>query len=264
VVALRSVSGVDERLVEQDELVLHVGGPDTLPAFTEGLLGMTPGEEKQIEVAYPDNYGSQQLAGKTVAFRVQLKGIRRKELPELDDEFAAEIGDFKTLDELREHVRIEILRARELVAAQEAKNKLVAQLIDSHHFAVPEAFIDRQIEAHLEAHLHELAAQGVDPRKLQIDWHELKKSQRDHALREVKASLLLEKIADREAIETLTDEVDREVHRLARQLREPAAAVRMRLQKDGSLGRIAARIRTDKVLNFLFENARKVAPENGS
>jgi trigger factor len=95
-----------------------------------------------------------------------------------------------------------------------------------------------------------------------VDWNELKKAQRDRAVRQVKASLLLDKIADREAIETLTDEVDREVHKLAKQHREPAAAIRMKLEKDGSLGRIATRIRNEKVLNFLFEQSRKVAPEN--
>jgi trigger factor len=137
----------------------------------------------------------------------------------------------------------------------------VHSLVDAHDFAVPETFVDRQIQGDLENNLRELAAQGVDPRSLKIDWHELKKSQQGRATREVKATLLLDKIAERESIETLTDEVDRELHRLAKQLREPVAAVRKRFEEDGTLRRIASRIRTDKVLNFLFENARKVAPE---
>jgi trigger factor len=121
--------------------------------------------------------------------------------------------------------------------------------------------VDRQIQATLEARLREVASQGVDPRKLNIDWREVKKAQQEPATREVKAGLLLEKIAEREAIETMNDEVDREVHRIAKQMREPAAAVRKRLEEDGAIRRIASRIRTEKVLSFLFENARKVASE---
>jgi trigger factor len=261
VVALRSISGVDGPPVEQDEMMIEVGGAESLAEFTTNLLGMTPGDEKDFDVAYPESYGSPRLAGRTVRFHLTLKGLRRKELPELNDEFAADVGDFKTLEELREQVRRDLFREREAVAMQQAKAKLVETLVDNHSFEVPETFVDRQIQADLEGNLRELAAQGVDPRKLNIDWHELKKSQQERATREVKATLLLDKIAEREAIETLTDEVDREIHRISKQVREPAAAVRMRLEKDGTVRRIATRIRTDKVLNFLFENARKVAPE---
>ena len=261
VVTLRSISGVDGPPVEQDEMVLEVGNEKTLPEFTGNLLGMSPGEEKEFDVSYPEDYGSEKLAGKTVRFHLTLKGIRRKELPELNDEFAADVGDFKSIGELREQVRRDLFREREMVAIQEAKNKLVDQLVDAHDIAVPESMVDRQIQATIEARLREVAAQGVDPRKLKIDWREVKKAQQEPATREVKAGLVLEKIAEREAIETMNDEVDREVHRIAKQMREPAAAVRKRLEEDGAIRRIASRIRTEKVLSFLFENARKVASE---
>jgi trigger factor len=262
VVSLRSIAGVDGPPVESDEMVLHIGDTETLSAFNESLRGVEPGQELEIDVPYPADYGNQRLAGRTVRFRVKVTGIRRKELPELNDEFAQDVGDYRTLEELRDQIRIDLLRERELHATQEAKNKLIDLLVDAHDFPVPEAFIDRQLESDVEAYARELSSQGVDLSKVKLDWHELKKSQRERALRQVKASLLLDRIAEREAIETLTDEVDREVHKLAKQLREPAAAVRMKLEKDGGLGRIASRIRTDKVLNFLFEQARKVAPES--
>jgi trigger factor len=261
VVALRSISGIEGPPVEQDEVMLHISDPDTVPAFNDNLLGVTPGEEKEIDVPYPEDYGNRRLAGKTVRFHVTLKGIRRKELPEVNDEFAADLGDYKSVEELREQLRRDLLREREAAATQEAKNKLVDVLVDAHDFPVPEAFIDRQIEASLEARLREVAAQGIDPRQLKLDWEEIRKAALPGATREVKASLLLDKIAEREAIEVMTDEVDREIHRVAKQVREPAAAVRMRFEKDGTLGRIASQIRTSKVLNFLFENATKVPPD---
>jgi trigger factor len=187
--------------------------------------------------------------------------IRRKELPELNDDFAKDLGDYQNLDELREDVRKSIYREREYLAKQESKNEIVEKLVDLHQFAVPEAFVDGQIQSYAEQYLTTLAARGVDPRQVKIDWEKLKESQRDRAVREVRASMILDRISDREAIAAMTDEVDRELQRIARQDREPVAAVRMKLEKDGTLRRIANRIRTEKTLNFLFDKARKEARE---
>jgi trigger factor len=259
VVALQSVAGLDKPM-DENELTLHLGDAETLPEFSENLLGLSPGEEKEFDVQYPENYGNEKLSGRKVRFLAKVKGVRKKELPELNDEFAKDVGDFQSLEELHAEVRKAILREREHLASQDAKAKLVDALVESHQFAVPDAFVDRQIEMSLENRFRELAQQGIDPRQLKINWEDVKKAQAPQATKDVKASLLLDKIADREAIETTNDEVDREVQRLARQLREPVAATRMKLEKEGALRRIALRIRTEKVLNFLFENARKVAP----
>jgi trigger factor len=261
VVALQSLAGVEGPPINQDEMMLHIGDADTLPAFSEGLRGASPGDTREIEVTYPENYGSERLAGKTVRFNVTLKGLRRKELPELNDEFAADLGDYKDLAELREEVRKAILREREHVAQQAAKSKLVDKLVEAHDFAVPDTFVDRQIEMNVEGRLRELAAAGADLSQLKLNWDDIRQSQRDQAIRDVKASLILDRIAEREAIETLTDEVDREVQRIARQQQEPIPAVRKRLEGEGVIRRIASRIRTDKTLNFLFEQSRKVAPK---
>ena len=102
VVALESISGVEGEPVKQDEMTLHVGSEDTFQAFTDNLRGLSPDDEKDFEVTYPENYGSERLAGKTVKFHAVVKGLRRKELPEVDDEFAQELGDYRTVDELRE------------------------------------------------------------------------------------------------------------------------------------------------------------------
>lgn len=258
VLALESLAGVTPP-VQQDEVSLHVGGEDTLPGFSDNLRGMSPGEEKEFDVTYPEDFGQPKLAGKTIRFRARVKGVRRKELPEVNDEFAQDLGDFVNVEELREAVRKSLFLERQFIAQQEAQNKLVEKLVDLHDFPVPDAFVDRQIELQVERHLQGLAAEGVDPRTVRIDWDRIRPSQRDRAVREVKASLLLNKIAEREGIYATNEEVDREVQRIAKQAREPVAATRMRLQKEDGLRRIASRIRTDKTLNFLFEHATKVA-----
>jgi trigger factor len=189
-----------------------------------------------------------------------VKAVRRKELPELNDEFARDLGDYQNLDELREAIRASIRAEREYAAQQDAKNKIVEELVKRHDFPVPDAYVDRQIEFLVERQLREVAAQGIDPRQLKLDWGKIKESQKDRAVQEVRASLILEKVADAEAIHATNEEVDREVQRIAKQEREPVAATRMKLEKDGALARIASRIRTEKTLSFLFENARKTAP----
>jgi trigger factor len=259
VVALESTAGVEGQPVKQDEMVLEIGGADTFEAFTENLRGLSPGDEKQFEVAYPEEYGAPRLAGKTVRFHATVKGIRRKELPELNDEFAQDLGDYRNLEELREAVRKAIFAQRQNDAQQEAKNRIIDRLVDEHDFPVPEVYIERQIRNRVEQSLRAMAADGVDPRSMKLDWDKVKETQRDKAVREVKASLLLSRIAEREAIGAKRDEVDREVEKIARQQREPVAALQMKFEKDGTLGRIASHIQTEKTLNFLFEHARKTA-----
>jgi trigger factor len=259
VVSLQSIGGVEGEPVKTDEMVLEIGGKDTLEAFTENLRGLTPGDERDFEVTYPEDYGAERLAGKTIRFHAVLKGLRKKDLPELDDEFAQELGDYRNVEELREAVRKAIFAQRQYEAQQEAKNKIIDKLVDAHDFPVPEAFVERQIRNRVEQSIRGLAAEGMDLTKLKLDWEKVREAQQDKALREVKASLLLGKISERESIHATRDEVNREVEKAARQQRKPVAAVHMEFEKDGTLGRIASHIQTDKTLNFLFEHARKTA-----
>jgi len=259
VVALESVAGLEGEPMKQEEMVIEIGGADTFESFTENLRGLSPGDEKTIDIAYPADYANDRLAGRTVTFQATVKGLRRKELPELDDEFAKEIGDYRDLAELREAVRKAILAQRERDAQQEAKNSIVDKLVAMHEFPVPEYFVDRQIETHVATSLKAMGVDKIDPAKLGLDWQKIRETQRDKAVQEVKASLLLGRIAERETIAVTREEVNREVERLARQRREPLAAVQRRFEKDGTMDRIANHIQTEKTLNFLFEHARKTA-----
>ena len=260
VIALESLSGVEQK-VQQDELMLKIGDPATMAAFTENLRGAAPEESREFDVAYPEDYERETLKGRTVRFKATVKAVRRRELPELNDEFAKDLGDYQTLEELKAAIRKSILNEREHKAQDDAKHQLIEKLVDAHDFAVPNAYVDRQIETNLRNQLQTLAAQGIDPRSIKLDWEKIRESQKERAMRDVRASLLLDKIADREAIGATQEEVDREVQRFARQQREPVAVVRAKLQKDGSIGRIAGQIRTEKTLSFLFDKARKEAPK---
>ena len=256
-VHLKSLAGLAEP-IDQD-VQIQVAGEETLPAFNDALLGASPDASKEVSVTYPEDYGQRSLAGKTVTFELVPKFVRKKDLPELDDEFARDLGDYQTLDELKEAVRKSIFQEKQYVAQQEAKEQLIDRLVEGNDFPIPEAYVDRQIENQVRMQLRSLAGEGVDPNNLKLDWQKVKESQRDKALRNVRASLLLEKVGEREGIAATKDEVDREVQRIARQEREAVAVTRARLDKEGTLGRIAGHIQTEKTLQFLFEQAQKQA-----
>lgn len=261
--SLESLSGAEEK-ISQDEISVRIGDEATMPAFTENLRGVSPDESREFDVTYPEEYDRKNLAGRTVRFRATVKAVRRKELPELNDEFAKDLGDYQTLEELQEAIRKAMLREREQKSLDLAKQQLIERLVDAHPFPVPDAYVDRQIEINVETQLRTLAAQGIDPKSIKLDWNKVRESQKDRAARDVRASLLLDKIGDREAVGATQEEVDREVQRIAKQQREAVAVTRAKLQKEGAIARIAGNIRTGKTLDFLFEHARKEAgPEAG-
>ncbi len=254
---LKSLSGLAEP-IDQD-VQIQVGGEDTLPAFNEALIGISPEEVRTVDVTYPDDYGQERLAGKTVRFELVPKFVRGKELPNLDDEFARDLGDYQNLGELRDSVRKSIFGEKQYTAQQAAKEELIDRLVDGNDFPIPEAYVDRQLENQVRMQLRSLAGQGIDPDSIKLDWEKVKESGREKAVRNVKASLLLEKISDREGIKAAGEEVDAEIGRIARQEREAIPVTRARLDKEGTLARIAGHIQTEKTLQFLFENARKEA-----
>jgi trigger factor len=256
-VHLKSLSGLAEP-IDQD-VQLQVGAEETLPEFNEQLIGASPEETKEFDVKYPENYAQERLSGKTVRFEITPKFIRKKELPALDGEFARDLGDYQSLDELKDAVRKSIFHEKQYVAQQAAKEELVDKMVAEHDFPIPEAYVDRQIENQVRMQLQNLAGRGVDPNSIKLDWTKVKETQREKAVRNVKASLLLEKIAERESIAATKDEVDREVQRIARQEHETVPVTRARLEKEGGLSRLAGAIQTEKTLQFLLEQAQKQA-----
>lgn len=259
-VSLETISGVEGEPLRQDDINIEIGGEDTFPAFSEALRGAVPGDEREAEISYPEDYSVDRLAGRTVRFRIILKQIRKKELPELNDDFARDLGDFASIDEVREEIRKAIFREKDYDAQVKAKNDLVDQIVAMHDFPVPEAYIDDRIEHMLDDRLRSLQAQGVDTSKIRIDWQKLRQNQYEQAKHDVKAALLLGKIASKENLHATEEEIDAEVQRIARQRREPVAAVRLKLEKEGAIQTIVNRIITDKTLKFLFDHAVKVPP----
>ncbi len=261
VVSLKSAEVPDAPKVDQDEVTLTIGDHDTLQDFTDNLRGKSPGDELDFEVHYPEDFANEKMAGKTIPFHAAVKGIRRKELPALDDDFAADAGNFQTLDELRKQIHEAMLSHRRRLATEAAKDKLVDALLSKHDFPAPAKLVERQIATRAERQLRALARQGIDPSKLDIDWTKIREAEHEGAARDVRAGLLLERIADVEKIEVTSAEIDEQIKRYAAQSKKPVAAARAKLAEDGTLDRMHAHIRNEKTLNFLFDEAQKVDQE---
>lgn len=242
--------------VHMDEVMVEAGGTNTMPEFTENLRGANPGDERTFDVQYPADFSDERLRGKRFSYKVKVNAIKQKSLPELNDDFAKELGEFSTLDDVRKRIREGMETERRQNAERDAKDKLIAELIRRNDFEVPEALVEHQIDIRLERGLRALAAQGMSSEHMKkMDFARLRAGQRDQAVQEVKSSLLLEKIADEEKIEVGDDEIGREIDALAKQTNQTADAIRARLTRDGALDRIRNRIRNEKALDILYRQS---------
>ena len=247
----------DSKPVEVDEIMVEIGGENTIPEFTENLRGAKPGDQKTFDVKYADDFAEKRLAGKTLTYEVTVKGIKTRTVPELNDEFAKELsGDFNTIDELRTRLRENMQAERQHEAEHQGKDKVVEELVQRNDFPVPDALVNDQIDLRLERGLRALAAQGMRTEDMKgMDFERLRAGQRDAALREVKAALILDRIADQEKIEVPDEEIEHELEALATQSKQPLEQVRTRLTENGGLDRIRHRIRNEKTLDSLYRRS---------
>ena len=246
--------------VQADGILCHIGAEETLESFTENLRETSPGETKKFRAQYPDDYPDEKLAAKAYDYTVEILGIKEKKLPELNDEFAkdaaGEQGGFSTLAEMRKKILENLEAAREEHQEAQARDKILELLVKSHDFPVPEALVEHQMDVRLERTVRSLAAQGVDPRAVNVDWVALRKRQHDRAVDDVKAELLIDRIAAAEKIDTTEEELEKQIAAIAERSGESATALRARLTKQGALDTMKSKLRSDKTIGWLYRNAR--------
>jgi trigger factor len=237
-----------------EDTLVEVGGKDTVEAFNAVLRGAKPGQELKAEVIYPAEYGDAKLAGKTVAYELEVKAIKRRTLPDLDDDFAAELGAYESFADLEARVREHMASRKRRSVEGETKDRLFAALTERYPFAVPESLVQEQIDARLERGLRALAAQGMDTEQMRkLDFQRLRAAQRTSAVAEVKSMILLDRIAHDENITVSDEELDQELQIAAIQSREPLDVLRARLTEDGGLAKIREQLRREKTASLLYE-----------
>jgi trigger factor len=237
------------------DFTVEVGSGQFIPAFEEKLIGVKSEEEKTMEVSFPEDYGYQKWAGKTISFDVKIKEIKEKILPPLDDEFAKDLGDYSSFEELREKLKGEIEKEKELALERQLKDLVVDQLLEANPFEVPESLVEEQAKAMVSDTKLRLAAQGVVLKNMGVSEEKLQEDYRAMAQKQVRTFLILEKIAGQEGIEVTDEEAEGRLREMSERMHQKFDVVKRYYEKNGLLPEVKAGIIRDKTLNFLLEKA---------
>src|SRR4030043_450478 len=241
--------------VKAIDFTVEVGSGQFIPAFEEKLIGVKSEEEKTMEVSFPEDYGYQKWAGKTISFDVKIKEIKEKILPPLDDEFAKDLGDYSSFEELREKLKGEIEKEKELALERQLKDLVVDQLLEANPFEVPESLVEEQAKAMVSATKLRLAAQGGVLKNMGVSEEKLQEDYRAMAQKQVRTFLILEKIAGQEGIEVTDEEAEGRLREMSERIHQKFDVMKRYYEKTGLLPEVKAGIIRDKTLNFLLEKA---------
>jgi trigger factor len=246
----------DGKVDHHEGVSVELGAAGNPPGFDENLTGVNSGEEKTFVTHFPDDYAVKEMANTDVTYKVTVKEIRRKVLPELDDEFAKDVGDFESLAALRDRVRADMQAEAEHHSRQHVRTDLLKQLGQRISFDLPSSLVDREIDRRLEEFVRRLMDQNVDPRKAGIDWSQFREAQREPARDAVASALVLDEISRRENLTVSAEDVDKEIQRFAERSGRTPAALRAQLEKEGGVARVTAGLRREKAVDFAMSRAK--------
>lgn len=237
------------------DVAIELGAKANPPGLDEHLLGLTSGATKTFSLHYPADYAITELANQDVEYTVTVKSLRRRVLPELDDDFAKDLGDFENLAALRARVREDLEHEAKHAGEREMRGQLMKQLATRVPYELPPSLLDRELDRRLEDFARRMMDQGIDPRQAGIDWQAFRESQREPAIEAAAGAVYLDQLARHEKLDVSADEIEQEVARYAERTGRTPAAVRAALEKEQGLSRIAVGIRREKSIDFLLSRA---------
>jgi len=237
------------------DFTVEVGSGQFIPAFEEKIIGLKPEEEKEIEVTFPQDYGYQKWAGKTISFQVKIKEIKEKILPPLDDEFAKDLGDYSSMGELRAKLTEDIKKEKDLALERQLKDLVVDRLLEANPFEVPESLVEEQAKAMVSDTKLKLAAQGVVFKNLGVSEEKLQEDYKAMAQKQVRTFLILDKIAGQEGIAVTDQEAEDRLKEMSERTHQKFEMVKQYYEKNGLLPELKAGILRDRALSFLLEKA---------
>jgi len=246
---------VDSEADRHENVSIEIGGPANPPGFDANLIGLSAGEEKTFTIHFPADYAVKEMADTDVTYVVKVKDVRRKALPELDDEFAKDLGAFDSLAALREKIRADLEEDARESATRQVRSTILKQLSDRVTFDLPASLVEREIDRRLEEFARQLMQQNVDPRQAGIDWAQFREAQRVPARAAVASALALDEIARRENITVAAEDVDKEIERFAARAGRTPAALRAQLEKEGGVARLYAGLRREKAVDLALTHA---------
>jgi len=256
VVADLDRTGPDGKTDHHEGITLQLGAPGNPPGFDANLIGLNEGDEKTFTIHFPASYPAEELANTEQTYTVKAKGVRRRVLPELDDEFAKDVGEFESLAALRERIRTDLEEEAQENSRRQMRGELFKQLSARITFELPASLVEREMDRRLEEFARQLMAQHVDPRQAGIDWAQFREAQREPARDAVASALVLDEIARREQITVTGEDVDKEIERFAARGGRTPAALRAQLEKDGGISRLYAGLRREKAVDLALSRAK--------
>ncbi len=253
----RQVIGPDKpgEVERHEKVTIELGAAVNPPGFDEEIAGLEVDASKTFTVAYPADYAVPDLAGRQLRFDVRVGAIRRRVVPDLDDEFAKDLGEFDTLEALRTRVRDDLQKEAERESDRQVRGELLTQLASRVTFEVPSALVERELDRRVEELLRRLVSQRIDPRKASIDWEKFREAQRAPSVEAVRSTLVLDEVARRESLAVSEEEIDSEVAQYAARIGRAPASVRAELDKEGGLARLGSGLRREKAVDFLMARA---------
>jgi trigger factor len=248
----------EEEDINVEEVDVVLGGENVQPEFTDNLTGVVADDEKKFTVHYPEDFTSKGLAGKVVDYTAKVTAVRKKELPEADDEWAKSLGeDIDSLQTLREKIREDLTSHAQAEAEAHVRHQVLQKLVDEHPFEVPSSLTEQQADQLLQSVARDLAMRGIDPRQQEVEWWKSVREQlKPQAARDVRGFMLLETIADEEQLAVTDEEIEEEIRSMAASSRQAPEQVRAALTKQGGERSIASRLGNRKALDLIVENAR--------
>jgi len=238
-----------------DDVTLTIGGSGNPPGFDANLIGLTAGEKKTFSIHFAEDYPVPQLANTDVTYSVEVKELRQRVLPNLDDEFAKDVGDFASLEALRARVQADLVQEAAANAQRTVRGALLAELTKRIPFELPSSLVEREMDRRLEEFMRRLMDQGIDPRKAGMDWNEFRTAQRQPAQEAVGSAISLDQLARREQITVDADAISAEIARMAEALQRTPDAVRAQLEKEGGLPRLVTGMRRERALEHALSQA---------
>ena len=239
-----------------DAVPIELGAAANPPGFDANIIGLSPGDEKTFTIQFPEDYAVKELANTSVGYSVKVKDLRHRVLPDLDDEFAKDLGEFQTLDGLRDRIEKDLSEEAEQAAKRQIRTDLFKQLAQRVTFELPAALVDREIDRRLEEFARRLMDQNIDPRQANIDWAQFREAQREPAREAVASALVLDEIARRENLVVGSEDLDKEIEQFATRSGRTPAAVRAQLEKEGGISRLYAGLRREKAVDFALSRAK--------
>lgn len=259
-----SVDGVQFEGGQAERYSLELGSNSFIPGFEEQVVGMATGDFKDVSVTFPDSYHAVELAGKDAVFKVKVHEIKRKNLPELDDEFAKDVSEFDTLDEFKADLKSQIATRKENEVKAAKESAAVEKAAENAEVEIPEAMISSETENMVRDFDNRLRQQGMN---LEMytgfsgqTTDDLKEQMKEEASKRVRNNLVLEQIAKEENIEVSDEEVTAELEKMAGQFQRDAEEVRNILAANGSLASLSDEIKLRKTIEVLVENSKEVEP----